>query len=173
MINNHRLIIIVAVDENWAIGKDNDLLYKIPADMKFFREKTRNNIVVYGYNTLLSFPNNKPLSNRTNIVLTSKNISSKNNLLVAHSIDEVNSFIEKIEDDRDVFICGGASVYKQYIDICDYAYITKIQSQTSNATAFMVNLDKKENWILQEASNLIVDNSSQLTFTFNLYQRLY
>lgn len=171
MIGKHKLSIIVAVDDNWAIGKNNDLLYSIPTDMKFFREKTKNNIVLYGYNTLLSFPNSSPLPNRTNIVLCPDVISTQENLLVAHSIDEATKIIESINDDREVFICGGASIYKQYVDICDYAYITKIQAETPDATAFMVNLDKKDNWSLQEKSDLMIDDISQLSFTFNIYQR--
>lgn len=171
MIGKHKLSIIVAVDDNWAIGKDNDLLYKIPTDMKFFKEKTKDNIVLYGYNTLLSFPNQKALPNRTNIVLCPNNLSAQPDLFVAHSIDEASEFIKNLDDDREVFICGGASIYKQYVDICDSAYVTKIQAKTPEATAFMVNLDQKNNWQLTQNGNPIIDTFSGLPITFNIYQR--
>ena len=65
---------IVAVDRNWGIGKNNDLLFNLKEDMKFFREKTKDKIVFCGYNTLLSFPGSKPLKNRSTIVLCPKEI---------------------------------------------------------------------------------------------------
>ena len=172
MIGKHRLIIIVAVDNNWAIGKNNDLLYSVPTDMKFFREKTKENIVMYGYSTLMSFPNGKPLPKRDNIVLTSKTFETPNNLTIAHSIEEAFDLIRNIDDDRDVFVCGGASIYKQLVDYCDMAYITKINATTEDATAFMVNLDNKPNWIVIETSNTIADDSSGKELSFVTYRRV-
>jgi dihydrofolate reductase len=172
MVGNHRLIIIVAVDNNWAIGKDNDLLYSVPTDMKFFREKTKENIVMYGYSTLVSFPNGKPLPKRDNIVLTSNVFETPDNLKIAHSIDEAFDIIRNMDDTRDVFVCGGASIYRQLIDFCDMAYITKINASTDDATAFMVNLDKKENWVLVDAGESIKDESSNLELSFNTYRRV-
>ena len=172
MIGKHRLIIIVAVDNNWAIGKNNDLLYSVPTDMKFFREKTKENIVMYGYSTLMSFPNGKSLPKRDNIVLTSKTFETPNNLTIAHSIEEAFDLIRNIDDDRDVFVCGGASIYKQLVDYCDMAYITKINATTEDATAFMVNLDNKPNWIVIETSNTITDDSSGKELSFVTYRRV-
>lgn len=141
----HKKIAIVAVDSNWAIGKDNQLLYNIPVDMNFFKMTTSGNIVVYGLNTLNSFPKQKPLSNRTNIVLSPQTIE-KENLITAHSIKEVDEILETINDDRDVFICGGASVYKQMINSCDEALITHIYTTTENADTFFPNLTEMDNW---------------------------
>lgn len=172
MIGKHRLIIIVAVDNNWAIGKNNDLLYSVPTDMKFFREKTKENIVMYGYSTLMSFPNGKPLPKRDNIVLTSKTFETPDNLTIAHSIEEAFDLIRNMDDDRDVFVCGGASIYKQLVDYCDMAYITKINATTEDATAFMVNLDNKPNWIVLETSNTITDDSSGKELSFVTYRRV-
>ena len=172
MIGKHRLIIIVAVDNNWAIGKNNDLLYSVPTDMKFFREKTKENIVMYGYSTLMSFPNGKPLPKRDNIVLTSKTFETPDNLRIAHSIEEAFDLIRNMDDDRDVFVCGGASIYKQLVDYCDMAYITKINATTEDATAFMVNLDNKPNWIVLETSNTITDDSSGKELSFVTYRRV-
>ena len=170
MINKHKIILIVAVDNNWAIGKDNDLLYSVPADMKFFREKTTDNIIVYGYKTLMSFPNQKPLPKRTNIVLTSKTLKTEN-LFLAHSIDDVIDIISNIKNEKDVFICGGASIYRQMLDLCDEAYVTKIDAETKDATAFMINLDNHEKWRIIEESDTITDEKSQKKIKFCTYRR--
>ena len=167
----HKIIIIVAVDKNWAIGKNNDLIYSIPTDMKFFRETTKNNIVVYGYNTLLSFPNQNPLPKRDNVVITSRDIDTKDNLIVAHSIEDAINRISDIKDNRNVYICGGASIYKQFKDIADEAYVTKINAETKDATAFMFNLDKDNNWEIYDISESIFDKQSGLTIQFYKYKR--
>lgn len=151
---NHRLITIVAVDKNWAIGKNNNLLYHIPEDMRFFKETTSGKIVIYGYNTLISFPKSKPLPNRTNIVVCPETVKMEN-LITAHSIEEAVSVINNINDNRDAFICGGASIYGQMIDLSDFAYITKIHAETENADVFFPNLDKNDKWKIVEKSEKI------------------
>lgn len=164
-----KIITIVAVDNNWGIGKNNKLLYNIPTDMKFFRETTTNQIVVYGLNTLKSFPKEKPLPNRINIVLSFENIE-KENLIVAKSIEELMEILKEYEnDDKDVFICGGASIYKQMIDMCDEAYITKIDATTEGTDTFFPNLDEKENWEINKEQTSIIDKSSGLKITFCTY----
>ena len=135
-------------------------------------ELTKENIVMYGYSTLMSFPNGKPLPKRDNIVLTSKTFETPDNLRIAHSIEEAFDLIRNMDDDRDVFVCGGASIYKQLVDYCDMAYITKINATTEDATAFMVNLDNKPNWIVLETSNTITDDSSGKELSFVTYRRV-
>ena len=80
--------IIVAVDKNWAIGKDNKLLVSIPSDMKFFRETTTGKVVVMGRKTLESFPGGQPLKKRTNIVLTSDRNYKVKDAIVVHTVEE-------------------------------------------------------------------------------------
>ena len=79
--------IIAAVDKNWAIGRDNQLLVSIPADMKMFRQETSGKVVVMGRKTLESFPNGLPLKNRTNIVLTKNPNYQVKDALVLHSVE--------------------------------------------------------------------------------------
>ena len=81
--------IIVAVDKNWAIGKDNKLLVSIPSDMKFFRETTTGKVVVMGRKTLESFPGGQPLKKRTNIVLTSDRNYKVKDAIVVHTVEEL------------------------------------------------------------------------------------
>ena len=92
--------LIVAVDENWGIGKGNDLLFHIPEDMKFFRATTIGKSVVCGKNTLLSFPGGKPLPQRRHFVLTHGTLEEDENLVAVHSVDDlldrIHSFPKKM-----------------------------------------------------------------------------
>lgn len=112
--------IVVAIDKNNGIGKDNQLLVHIKPDLKHFKELTINKTVVMGYNTYLSLPN-KPLPNRKNIILTTKDI-------LIDGCEVYNSIDDLLDDykNEDLYIIGGESIYKQFIDIADKLYITYI-----------------------------------------------
>ena len=118
--------LIVAVDENWAIGKDNKLLVSIPSDMKFFRETTTGKVVVMGRKTLESFPNGLPLKNRTNIVLTRNRDYQVKDAIVVHSVPELLVKLDKYSSE-DVYVIGGDSVYQELLPYCDVAHVTKIK----------------------------------------------
>lgn len=169
----HKIIMIAAVDRNWAIGKNNKLLYNIPTDMKFFKEQTMGNIVVYGWKTLESFPQRTTLPGRDNIVLTSSKIivCSDPRMHVAHCISDAAHIINSFDDDRDVFICGGASVYEQFASIADEAYITKINAETPDADAYFPNLDEMPEWEHQATFFTHTDPSSGLDLCFERYVR--
>ena len=170
MVGRHRIILIAAVDDNWAIGKNNQLLYKIPLDMEHFRGLTEGNIIVYGFNTLLSFPQRKILPDRDNIILTSKSIAcGDDKMYVAHSIDDVVRIISEIDDCRHVFICGGSSVYKQFLKIADWAYITKIHATTDDADAYFPNLDMEYHWRQSHQYGPFKDEESGLMIEFTGY----
>ena len=110
--------IIVAVDKNWAIGKDNKLLVAIPADMKMFRQETTGKVIVLGRKTLETFPGGLPLKNRTNIILTTNKDFKVKDATVVHSIEELLEEIKKYPSDQ-VYCVGGDSVYKQLLPYCD------------------------------------------------------
>ena len=135
---------IVAVDKNWGIGLKGKLLVSIPADMKFYRSTTLGKVVVMGRKTLESFPNGAPLKDRVNIVLTKNTSFQKNGVIVVHSIDELKDELKKYNSD-DVYVIGGETIYKQLIDECDTAYVTKID-YAYEADAYFPNLDEKDNW---------------------------
>lgn len=116
--------IIAAVDKNWAIGKNNELLVRIPMDQKFFRETTTGKVVVMGRKTLESFPNGLPLKNRTNIVLTHNPAYQVKDAIVVHSMEELHRELKKYDTD-DVYVIGGQKIYEQLLDECDVAHITK------------------------------------------------
>jgi dihydrofolate reductase len=138
--------LIAAVDSNWAIGKNNELLVRIPADQKFFRETTTGKVVVMGRKTLESFPNGIPLKNRTNIVLTSNPNYQVKDAIVVHSLDELHEELKKYPSE-DVFVIGGEKVYKELLDECDVAHITKINF-AYDADAYFPNLDEKPEWVI-------------------------
>lgn len=159
--------LIVAVDKNWGIGKDNKLLVSIPADMKFFREETMNKVVVMGRKTLESFPNGLPLKGRTNIVLTrDRNYQVKDAVLV-HSVEELMDELRKY-DTREVYVIGGDSVYKLLLPYCDIAHVTKID-YGYEADSFFPNLDEMPEWEITASSE--EQTYFDLEYTFVKYTK--
>ena len=152
--------LIAAVSENWGIGKDNRLLFNIPKDMKFFREMTTGKTVILGRKNLESFPGGKPLKNRTNVVLTHNESFCAEGVLTAHSVDEL---LAMPCVDKDSFVIGGESVYRQLLPYCDTCYITKVFAKP-DCDRFMVNLDESVEWELISESEKISDNGYEICF---------
>ena len=157
---------IVSVDRNWGIGKNNDLLFSIPTDMKFFRETTLGKTVVMGRKTLLSLPNGKPLKNRENIIMTRDRNFSVCGAEVVHSVDELFELI-KNKDSDDIFVMGGAEIYNLLYKYCKFAYITKVDAD-AYADVFIENLDCLNNWSIVKESETIFEN--QLEYRFLTYE---
>ena len=143
--------IIVAVDSNWAIGKNNQLLVSIPADMKMFRQETTGKVVVMGRKTLESFPNGLPLKNRTNIVLTGNKNYKVNGATVVHTVDELLEEVKKSPSDQ-VYCIGGDSVYKLLLPYCDTAHVTRINF-AYEADRYFPNLDEMPEWKITATSD--------------------
>ncbi len=158
---------IVAVDENWAIGYKNELLVRIPADQKFFRQETTGKVVVLGRKTLETFPQGRPLPNRTNIIVSTKPDYEVKDAIVVHSIEELLEELKKY-DTNDVYIIGGDSIYKQMLPYCDTAHVTKID-RVYEADTYFPNLDEMEEW------EITADSDEQvyfdLTYHFLKYER--
>ena len=143
--------IIVAVDSNWAIGKNNQLLVSIPADMKMFRQETTGKVVVMGRKTLESFPNGLPLKNRTNIVLSGNKNYKVNGATVVHTVDELLEEVAKYPSDQ-VYCIGGDSVYKLLLPYCDTAHVTRINF-AYEADRYFPNLDEMPEWKITATSD--------------------
>ncbi len=156
---------IVAVDKNWGIGKNNDLLFSIPLDMAFFREQTKGKVVVMGSKTLKSFPNSKPLKNRTNIVFHRGN-ELYEGCIVVKDLTELGKVLESYVAD-DVFVIGGGSIYKLLLEYCTEALITKVDAD-GEATVFFENLDNMKDWDCTEESEQLESNG--YTFKFTTYK---
>ena len=148
--------IIVAVDKNWAIGFENKLLNSIPEDMKFFRETTTGKVVVMGRKTLESFPNKRPLKNRTNIVITRQKDYQVDGAVVLHSVEEALDYLKQFKSE-DIYVIGGASIYEQMLPYCDVAHVTKID-RAYEADAYFPNLDEMEEW------QITADSDEQVYF---------
>ena len=153
---------IVAVDKKWGIGKKNDLLFSLPEDMKYFREQTTGKVVVMGSNTLKSFPNGKPLKNRVNIVLFPGG-EKRDDCIVADSLEELSAILKNYNTD-DVFIIGGAMMYKTMLPYCSQALITKVDAD-GGAEVFYENLDKLPCWKCVKESQTVVTNGYSVKFT--------
>lgn len=152
--------LIVVVDKNWGIGKNNDLLFKLKKDMKFFRETTTGKTVVMGANTFKSFPNGA-LPNRTNIVLDSSGAQHDGAICVS-TIAELDKVLANFDSD-DVFVIGGASFYKLMLNRCKTAYVTKVDAD-GNADVFLPDLDILPNWQCVEEQQPVDDCGYQITF---------
>lgn len=157
---------IASVDNNWGIGLNNQLLYHIPEDLHFFKKKTIGKTVIMGKNTLLSLPNQKPLKDRTNIVL-SKSIS-RDDLIVCR---DLKSLLQEIKgySDEDIFVIGGEQIYRLLLPYCNKAYITKVNGEKI-ADSFFENLDLNKEWTLTYAKEKQVYKG--IEYCFCEYQKL-
>lgn len=145
----NNLTLIAAVGENLELGFNNALIWHLPDDLKFFKEKTNGKTIVMGYNTLLSLP--KVLPNRRHLVLTKKNIKI-DGVEIFNSKEELINEIIKIKEE--VFIIGGASIYKQFIDEANKIYLTEIKaSEKADAYFPQFNKDDYESEIIGENIN--------------------
>jgi len=160
--------LIVAVDENWAIGKGNNLLVSIPQDMKFFRETTMGKVVVMGRKTLETFPGGQPLKKRTNIVITSDKNYSVKDAIVVHSIEEALEELKKYDNDE-IFVIGGESIYRQMLPYCDLAHVTKIH-HGYEADTYFPNLDEMDDWEVTGVSE--EQTYFNLEYEFVRYERV-
>ena len=166
------MIAIACVDAKNGIGKDGKLLISIPEDMSFFRDTTKDNVVIMGRKTLFSFKNKEPLKNRTNIVFTSDdNLKNEyknfDNILFVKSIDELNNILKNYKDKK-IFVIGGASIYNMLIDFCDTCLITKV-NKVFDADTFFPNLLEHKFKITNE-SNIYTYND--INYKFITYTKI-
>lgn len=152
---------ILHVDREWGIGRNNELMFSVPRDMKFFRETTLNKVVVMGNNTLKSFPNGAPLKNRVNIVLSRKD--SHNDCVMVKSLEELFCELKKY-DTNDIYVIGGATIYKALLPYCDEVLVTKVDA-VGGADAFFENLDNNNDFELIYESEPIETNGYFIKFT--------
>lgn len=159
--------IIVAVDKNWAIGFQNKLLNSIPEDMKFFRETTTGHVVVMGRKTLESFPNGRPLKNRTNVVITRQKDYKVPGAVVVHSVEEALEYLKAFKSE-DIYVIGGASIYEQMLPYCDVAHVT-VMDYAYQADTWFPNLDKMEDFVV--AADSEEKTYFDLEYCFKMYVR--
>ena len=152
---------IVHADKKWGIGKAGDMMFSLPLDMKFFRQTTMGHTVVMGGKTLRSFPNQKPLKNRVNIVLTRGQVCDE--CICVHSYEELKNELKKRQNEE-IFIIGGGEVYKTLLPYCHFALVTKVDAD-GGAEVFFPNLDEDENFVCVEEGEPLGDNGYTIRFT--------
>ncbi len=136
--------LIVAVDRNWAIGNQGDLLIRIPNDHKFFRQETMGKVVVLGRKTLETFPQGLPLKGRANIILSANRDFKVKDAAVVHSLEELLEELKGYKD-GDIYVIGGESVYRQMLPYCNVAHVTKID-HSYQADSYFPDLDRMPEW---------------------------
>lgn len=152
---------IVCVDKNWGIGKNNGMLFHLPKDLQYFKNITNGKVVVMGGNTLLSLPGSKPLPNRKNIVIS--DVFTRDDCCTVETLDELKNILKAYDND-DIFVIGGAMLYKTMLPYYEKAYITKVDDECCDATVFFPNLDEMNNWEIESESAACVDNGYCLKF---------
>ena len=186
--------IIAAVADNGAIGKDNDLLWHISEDMKYFRRTTTGNPVVMGFRTFLSI--GRPLPKRVNIVISTRPWSDvPEDVKVAGSLEEAYSLAEKavggceasvetsakkvsVEEvnaadvERKIFIMGGGETYRKALPTVDKLYITHVHTAIEDADTFFPVIDP-EIWVVESATPLATDPETGYTYEFKVYKRRF
>ena len=154
---------IVAVDKNWAIGRDNDLLFSLPTDMKRFRTLTSGGTVLMGRKTLDSFPNGKPLPKRLNIVLTRNSEFAREGAVIVPDHEAALAAAADTDPDK-VWVIGGGSVYAALLSQCKRVYLTVVDAVAEGADTFFPNLEELPEWEVESVSEPIEENG--LTYRF-------
>jgi dihydrofolate reductase len=156
---------IAAVDSNWAIGFQDNLLIRIPNDQKNFRKLTTGHTIVLGRKTLAGFPNGLPLVNRNNIILSANPDFKVKGATVAHSFDELKEILSELDSD-DIYVIGGGKIYEMLVPYCDEAIITMIDYKYQ-ADTYFPNLDKLPEWEMVEESE--EETCFSIEYTFRKY----
>ena len=157
--------LIVAVYDDWGIGRDGTQPVALSADRKFFRETTRGAMVIVGRKTLGDFPGGKPLPNRVNVVLTRGNVDTEG-VVVCHSPEEAAELAKTA--DR-AMVIGGGSIYRQMLPMCDTAIVTKVHTTVACDTYFP-NLDEDPRWKLEEV--LLSGEENGIAYEMCRYKRV-
>jgi len=170
------LSIISAIGKNNEIGKKNDLLWNLPADMNHFRETTRGHTVIMGQKTFESLSRDENgnqighlLPNRRNIILTQDNSFEKEGAEIVHSLDELTGLLAKTtKPDEEVFVIGGGQIYKLFINKADKLYITHVDASFSDAKIFFPVIDETK-WQKTKSEKYQKDDFNQYNLEFTEY----
>jgi dihydrofolate reductase len=160
-----QISIIVAIAENNGIGKDNKLLWHIPGDLRRFKRITRGHTVIMGKNTFLSLPGG-PLTERRNVVITDNREDSFSGCEMVYSVEEA---IASCDPDRENFVIGGASVYRQFMPHANTLYLTRVH-KTFEADTFFPEVSPEE-WTEISREEGETDNRNDFAYTYLILKR--
>lgn len=174
MVITKKMIVslIVAIAENNAIGKNNDLLWHLPNDMKYFKEKTLNHHIITGRKNYVSIPEKyRPLVNRTNIVLTRNPDFNEEGCIVKDNLQDALSYALD-SDDTEIFVIGGGQIYKEVLEehLIDRMYVTHIHEKFE-ADTFFPEIDKTI-WKKVSETNFNADEKNPYNHSFAVYEKL-
>ena len=158
---------IVAVDNNWGIGFNGNLLEHIPEDLKYFKELTSGHCVMMGRKTWDSLPK-KPLPNRKNYIISNSQPAILGDNTIRFQMDDAITFLNYVWED--VFIIGGGVIYKELLPYCDRVYVTKIFKDYGQVDTYFPNLDKSDEWA--PAMQSALHTHKDLTYQFWQYDRI-
>jgi len=162
------LIMIAAIGKNNELGKDNGLIWSFSKDMKFFREKTKNSVIVMGRKTFNSLP--RILPNRKHVVLSKGKEFNKEldeDVVVMEDKEQLIQYCKELSQSKDVFVIGGASIYAMFLPIADRMYLTQIEAEEKNADVYFPEICESE-W---DKSVLESAEESGVEFSFVEYDR--
>ena len=166
-----RISIIVAASENNVIGRDNEIPWHLPDDLKYFRTKTEGHPVIMGrknYQSIVAVLGG-PLPNRRNIVVTRERAFEAPDCEIASSLEEAIMFAHQNNDKEEIFIIGGGEIYKQAMEMCNYIYLTRIHAWIAGDVEFP-EIDSKV-WEEVESKRHESDNKHKFAFTYKTYKR--
>ena len=158
--------LILAADENWAIGYQGGLLAHLPGDMKYFRKTTLHKTIVMGRKTFESLPGGA-LKHRENIILSRKEYQAEG-ASVVHTLGELQDLLQG-KAEEDIFVIGGGEIYRLLLPYAQKVYLTKIRA-TFPADTYFTNLDNLPEWHLTQQSEEMQENG--IGYTFCIYERI-
>lgn len=158
---------IVCVDKNWAIGRDNGLLFNIAEDMRFFRLMTKDQIVFCGRKTLLSFPDSKPLKNRSTICLCSDGYD-RDDCYCIHDFNQAVKLVLELAKTQNVYVIGGGMLYEAMLPYCEEVHVTKVDAD-GNGTVFFPCLDISPEFVLANETDIMEEMGYR--FKFCVYKK--
>lgn len=159
--------IIVTVDENWAIGSRGKLLVQIPLDQKNLQQRTAGGVMVMGRKTMQAMPQGQPLYGRETIVLSKNPAFTVKGAEIVDTLEKLQEKI-RLQSGKEVYVCGGESLYRQLLPFCDTAYVTMVEKSYA-ADTYFENLDKSADWVMVEESD--EQTYFDLTYYFRKYER--
>jgi len=164
----NKISLIVARAKDNAIGKDNDLLWKIKDDLKLFKRTTAGHVVIHGRKSFESI--GKPLPNRSNIIITRSKQYEADGAFVTHSLTEALELANNLEQNGEIFILGGAEIYRQSLDVVDRMYLSEVDAEFPNADVFFPE-PNLNNWKQISGVSYAQNEVNEFAFEFCVWER--
>ena len=162
-----KISLIGAMTQNRVIGKDNDLPWRLPDDMKYFQDTTKNHVVIMGRKNYESLPPSfKPLPNRTNIILTRNSNYKAEGCLIFQDMKDAIACADKMNE-HELFIIGGGEIYKESMHLAHKIYLTEIHCELEGDTIFP---EIGDNWVEKSRYNHSTDGRHKYSFDFVVYE---